>query len=250
MYKRLQNDILWSYREVPYHWAPHWQSVFNDWKLLQWDDNDLVFSKWRRWGHANPEQVAFLSHDADRWWIAYPIIDEKRASEIVRRILNKHWFNKHFKNRVDFIIEWSIFEYRGDLEHIWQMFMADSDFAHLWKEYPVFLENITRHFLEVSWNRELTDEDIIHYYGETEEEFFDFLLFINQKTDSPFLTQTAGFLFPHFLGNRNTLKKEVDENPQGLIDYVREFEVTNQVRIFRESVAAAQWNEYSKQLED
>lgn len=229
---KLREQIASGYDQtLPNHSFQHGESRSRAMALLEWNNTPSIMS------HG---ELAMLAHDMLRGWIKTRE-DERNTCEHIAGILTRYRFDEETIKKVCHIIEGTDFSERWNFDDISQKFAGDADLFVLWSSYEVFLHDITTYFLEISWQDELSEERILKFYNEEEERFFDHLLSISWRTDSPFITETARQVFPNFENNRRILRQQVAHQPKALIQTVRDLEITEHVQIFRESLKEAQW---------
>ncbi len=216
-----RRDIAKTYQEIPYHNWVHWKHVWN--AMMKLEGSRHVVSPWR---------IAWYFHDADHQWYLQED-DEERAAKIAQDYLSQKWFDESYISKVQELIMWTIFTERWNLVIPEQKLIADADLSKLWWDYPWFVKSAVRLFLEIKEKWDITDAEIEDFFRNTQPAFFKYLTDISGKEETPFLTDEARVAYPHFSKNKDTLARDVEVNPQKLVEIVRDMEVKPQISKWR-----------------
>lgn len=150
----------------------------------------------------------------------------------------KWWFSRDFITQTKSDIFWTVFKNRWELALPEQIRIADADLSKLWQDYKWFVQNSTRYLLETYRPWDISDEEIIWFFRDDQPKFFSYLTSISWRPETPFISQMAQTHYPNFSKNRDTMAREIEENPQKFIQIVRELETKKHIQDFRNSL----WN--------
>lgn len=213
-------DAQVAYFDSPYHNLPHGIDIRQAVMLLTNNDE-----KW-------PLSFGALLHDACHTWEARAPWDEKIAVKIATIIWRKYGLSDEFISKSNSWIMGTVFSQRANLILPDQKLMADADLSALWSPYQKYVKNAVLLLLEEKKNW-VTDEEIVQFFSQGQESFFKHLTEISRRPETPYLTPEWRTAFPHFSSNRDTIARQVEENPSSLIDLVRNHEQRPEIQAYR-----------------
>ena len=219
-----RRDISKMYLDLPYHNWAHWRYVWDAMMKLE-DTRD----------HVSPWRMAWYFHDVDRHAIVQED-DEERAAQIAHDELTNRDYDRSYIDQVKNYIMWTIFIDRWILIDPEQKLIADADLSKLGWDYWWFVKSIVWYLLETSEAWEITDTKIKDFFKNKQPGFFKHLTDMSNKENSPFLTQRASELYPHFSRNKDTLAEDIEKNPWKLISVVRHIESRPEIVRWREAL--------------
>jgi len=217
----LLHDTQTAYFNPPYHNFQHWIEV-----------RDAVF-KLTNNDKKSPIAFAAILHDACHTWEARAPWDEKIAIKMAKIIWRKHSLSQRFIEKSEIAILWTIFEERANIILDEQKIIADADLSALGWEYSHYVWSAIKLLLE-TYKDGVSNNEILNFF-QYQSNFFNSLTEISWKSESWYLTEEARVMFPHFSRNKDRMSRQVEEDPNSLIELVRRCEQASIITSYREN---------------